>query len=127
MTKKNGFGESRQQKYVSREDHQYFATVERERVQLGKSGRLVIPARMRKALKIGEGDALIARVENGELIVVPHVTAIAKAQETLKHLRKSGERIVDDFIADRQKDQQRSDERFDKLHKEGMGVKKAQR
>ena len=36
---------------------------------MGRQGRLVIPARVRRALTIKEGDELVASVENGELIM----------------------------------------------------------
>ena len=39
------------------------------KVNLGPQGRIVIPAGMRKALGIGTGDVLVARVEDGRMIL----------------------------------------------------------
>ena len=36
---------------------------------MGAQGRLVVPARLRKALGMNPGDALVARVEDGRLII----------------------------------------------------------
>lgn len=40
-----------------------------EEVQLGAQGRLVIPARLRRELGFDRGDILIARSEQGRLVV----------------------------------------------------------
>jgi AbrB family looped-hinge helix DNA binding protein len=41
----------------------------REEIHLGAQGRLVIPARLRRQLGLRQGDTLIARSEQGRLIV----------------------------------------------------------
>lgn len=81
-----------------------FASMDRERVIVGLGGRLVIPAPMRKALDIKEGDVMIVRVEDGELIAVPQQIAIKKVQTYFKQFKKPGESVVDEFIADKRKE-----------------------
>ncbi|HHP7231563.1 MAG TPA: AbrB/MazE/SpoVT family DNA-binding domain-containing protein [Xenococcaceae cyanobacterium] len=50
-------------------------------VKLGRQGRLVIPASLRRSLKLQEGDKLIVREENGRLIL--------EKQETIKQRLKA--------------------------------------
>lgn len=38
-------------------------------VQLGRQGRLVIPAALRRALELAEGDTLLARIEDQRLVL----------------------------------------------------------
>ena len=102
----DGFNEE-QQDYQSLSDDKTppkFASMDRERVMVGKGGRLVIPAPMRKALDIKEGDVMIVRVEEGELISVPQQIAIKKVQTYFKQFKKPGESVVDEFIADKRKE-----------------------
>ncbi len=99
-----GFEEKQSEYLEIGEEPPKFASMERERVIVGKGGRLVIPARMRKAMGIKEGDTMVARVDEGELVAVPLGVAIKKVQENLKHLKRPGESIVDEFIADRRRE-----------------------
>ena len=38
-------------------------------VSVGRQGRLVIPAALRRSLSLGEGDTLVARQEQGRLVL----------------------------------------------------------
>ena len=49
-------------------------------VHLGRQGRLVIPAALRRSLKLEEGDKLIAREQEGRLVI--------EKQETIKQSLK---------------------------------------
>jgi AbrB family looped-hinge helix DNA binding protein len=44
-------------------------TVTQAEIQLGSQGRLVIPASLRRALGFNAGDRLVARLEEGRLIL----------------------------------------------------------
>lgn len=72
-------------------------------VQLGRQGRLVIPAELRRALAVEAGDPLIARVENGRLILEKR----ENIRERLK-ARFSGipaeVSLADELIADRRRE-----------------------
>lgn len=94
------------------------------RVTLGEGGRLVIPAEMRKAMGVKPGDTLVLKVSEGELTAVSQLVSIRKIQERLAPYKRPGEKVVDEFLADRKDEQRRSDERFDRLHAEGMAIKK---
>ncbi len=94
------------------------------RATVGEGGRLVIPAEMRKVMGVKPGDTLILKVAEGELTAVSQLVSIRKIQERLAPYKRPGENAVDEFLADRKDEQRRSDERFDRLHEEGMATKK---
>jgi AbrB family looped-hinge helix DNA binding protein len=72
-----------------------------DRVTLNENGRIVIPAAMRKALKVKPGDELLLHMEDGDLHVTTHMQRIRKAQELVrKHLGLNPD-LVDGFIAER--------------------------
>lgn len=93
------------------------------RTTLGEGGRLVIPAAMRKAMGINPGDTVILKVNDGEMTALSQTAAIRKIQQRLSALRKPGESVVDEFLAERREEQRRSDERLDRLHAEGLAMK----
>lgn len=78
----------------------------REEVYMGAQGRLVIPAKLRRLLELHEGDTLIARSEEGHLVVEKkevtrkrlksRYSGIAKnrslAQELIKERREDAKR-----------------------------------
>ncbi|PKO63884.1 MAG: AbrB family transcriptional regulator [Betaproteobacteria bacterium HGW-Betaproteobacteria-17] len=69
-------------------------------VQVGAQGRLVIPAALRKALRLQPGDRLIARQE-GETLVLERRGAIAKRlQDRFRHIPQKVS-LVDELIAER--------------------------
>ena len=97
-----GLEEERQPAYEATPRNDLFRRpAPRERIRLGAAGRFVIPASMRAALDVRPGDTLIAHVEDGELRVVSARTALRRVQEHMSRYKKSGESVVDEFIADR--------------------------
>jgi AbrB family looped-hinge helix DNA binding protein len=73
-------------------------------VSLGRQGRLVIPAALRRELGFEEGDALVARQELGRLV-------LEKPEQIKQHLKKrlkqrfsqvpAERKLVDELIAER--------------------------
>jgi AbrB family looped-hinge helix DNA binding protein len=96
-----------------------------EKLKLGDGGRFVIPAAMREELGVKPGEDLILCIENGELRVRSWLRNLRRIQSELSALKEPGESVVDDFLRERREEQRRSDERFDRLHAEGMAIKKA--
>lgn len=90
---------------------------------IGEGGRLVIPAALRKAIGVGPGDVVLLRVGSGELTVTSQEGAIRKIQKRLATLKKPGESLVDEFLAQRREEQRLSDERLDRLHAQGAATK----
>ena len=75
-------------------------------VHLGRQGRLVIPAALRRLLGFEEGDTLVAREEAGRLVL--------KKPETIKHWLRtrfaqmpSDRSLVDELIAERREEAKR--------------------
>jgi AbrB family looped-hinge helix DNA binding protein len=71
------------------------------RIQIGKAGRIVIPAEVRNAMNVDVGDTLSARIEDGVLILMSTDTAIRKAQELVRRYIPEGVSLVDELIAER--------------------------
>ncbi len=70
-------------------------------VSLGKGGRLVIPAPLRRALEIEPGDALVLTLADGELRITTRRAAIARAQETVRRYAHGGGDLVGELIEER--------------------------
>lgn len=68
-------------------------------VQVGESGRLVIPAQLRNQLSLQTGDRLVAHVEQNRLIFEKAETVKERIHQRFAHLRGKG--IVEELIADR--------------------------
>jgi len=74
------------------------------RVQLHEGGRLIVPANLRKALKIQPGDELILQLENGSLRLIPLQQAVRLAQKAVRKYVPSGTSLVDDLIEARKEE-----------------------
>lgn len=71
------------------------------RIQVGAGGRVVIPAEMRTAMGVGEGDILSAQIIDGELRLLSQETAVRKAQELVRRYIPEGVSLVDQLIGER--------------------------
>ncbi|WP_040662609.1 AbrB/MazE/SpoVT family DNA-binding domain-containing protein [Nitrococcus mobilis] len=77
-------------------------------VQMGAQGRLVIPARLRKALNLKPGDRLVAR-QVGDSLVLERREAIEKRLWAMfSHIPKEVS-LVDELIAERRAEARRED------------------
>lgn len=94
---------------------------------IGEGGRLVIPAEMRKLMGIKPGDTVSLRMDDGALRVVSAKMALRRVQEIARKLKEPGESVVDEFLAERRQEQQRSDERFDRLEREAAQIAKGEK
>lgn len=70
-------------------------------VQLGRDGRLLVPQAIRNAMGLDETTKLTARVENGELRIVPQKLAFARLQALVKAQDKGKGSAVDELLAER--------------------------
>ena len=68
------------------------------RTQISKGGRLVVPAKLRKALQLETGDEVVLRLENGSLRLIPLHQAVSLAQETVRKYAPKGVSLVDELI-----------------------------
>lgn len=68
---------------------------------LGSDGRLLIPAVIRDAAGIQRGDKVRMRVEDGRIVLSGLKADWARIQGIAAHLKKPGESVVDEFLAER--------------------------
>ena len=68
------------------------------RTQISKSGRIVLPAKFRKALEIQPGDELVLRLENGSIRMIPLRQAVTLAQKAVRSYVPGGTSLVDALI-----------------------------
>lgn len=69
-------------------------------VQLGAQGRLVIPARLRKALNLKPGDRLVARRVGDSLVLERREAIENRLQDRFRHIPKEVS-LADELIAER--------------------------
>jgi len=77
------------------------------KVRLGPDGRVVIPAAMREALGLKEGDVLFARLEGGEIKLLTPKAAMLRAQAIVRQFVPENVSLVDELIADRRREAER--------------------
>jgi AbrB family looped-hinge helix DNA binding protein len=74
------------------------------RTQLSKNGRIVVPAKLRRALGLQTGDEILLRLEDGSIRLLPLRQAVHMAQESVQRYVTKGSSLVDDLIADRREE-----------------------
>lgn len=72
-----------------------------QRGKLASGGRLQVPADIRRALGLSDGDTVTMRVVDGELRVLPYRSAIKRVQEQLREYIPEGVSLSDELIAER--------------------------
>ena len=74
------------------------------RTQISKGGRIVLPAKLRKALDIQAGDEVVMRLENGSVRMIPLRQAVNLAQKAVRQYVPKGTSLVDVLIQARRED-----------------------
>ena len=76
---------------------------ERLKVRVGPQGRIVIPAALREELKIGSGQELVARVEDGRLVLERREDVVRRLKDRFAHV--PAERVLsEELIAERREE-----------------------
>lgn len=72
--------------------------------QMGKSGRIVVPAKFRRALGLQPGDEIVLLLERGAIRLIPLRQAVTMAQETVRQYVPQGTSLVDQLIQARREE-----------------------
>jgi AbrB family looped-hinge helix DNA binding protein len=73
----------------------------RIRTRIGGKGRIVIPAPMREALQIVDGDVLDLQVVDGELRIATMRERLRRAQQRVRKYVPAGVSLADELSAER--------------------------
>jgi AbrB family looped-hinge helix DNA binding protein len=68
------------------------------KTQITKNGKLVLPAKFRKALQIEAGDEIMLRLEDGSIRLFPLRQAVGMAQKIVRQYIPSNTCMVDKLI-----------------------------
>lgn len=77
-----------------------------ERVHVGPQGRIVIPAHLRRALGVDRGDTLLARVEDGRMVLEKRETVLARVKRRFEKVPR-GVSLADELISERREEARR--------------------
>lgn len=72
-----------------------------QRGKLVSGGRLQLPAEMRKALSLTDGDTVLIEMQDGEIHVRPLRDAVSRVQARLRAFIPADVSLSDELIADR--------------------------
>jgi bifunctional DNA-binding transcriptional regulator/antitoxin component of YhaV-PrlF toxin-antitoxin module len=76
-------------------------------VTMGANGRLVIPARLRAALKMERGGAFVASLENGAIKLEPLDKVIRRVQANVRRYVPEGSDLAAELSEDRRREADR--------------------
>lgn len=69
-------------------------------LQVGRQGRVVIPATLRQAWHLSSGDTLLARLEDGRLVLEKPAQVMERVKQRFAALREQPS-LADELIAER--------------------------
>lgn len=78
-----------------------FQSIRHARLKIDGTGRIVVPAEMRAAMGVAEGDTVLARVVDGEFRLLSQQAALRRAQTLVRQFVPEGTRLVDQLLEDR--------------------------
>ena len=96
-----GFGEEAQSNFTASTLDGAETQVLRFSAKIGPGGRVVIPAEVRRALGVDEGDVLSGELKDGEINFVSFDSMIAEIQAEMQTLKRPGVDEIESFLADR--------------------------
>jgi len=77
-------------------------------VAIDGSGRILLPAKVRKQLKLKKGSSLVATLDNQQLVLNTRAEALRQVQELFSQYRpKNGKLLSDELIEDRRREARR--------------------
>jgi AbrB family looped-hinge helix DNA binding protein len=75
--------------------------------RIGKAGRLVIPAELRRALALEPGAEVVLRVDESGLHLQSRRQALARAQALVRRHVPAKRKLVSELLAERRRDARR--------------------
>jgi AbrB family looped-hinge helix DNA binding protein len=85
--------------------------MERFTVSVDSSGRILIPAKVRKQLKLRQGTTLIAEVKRDKLVFESRMQALRRVQEYFSKFRPAGRLWSEELIRERRAEARRERKR----------------
>jgi AbrB family looped-hinge helix DNA binding protein len=76
-------------------------------MKMSEGGRVVIPAEIRKALGLKDGDTVLWEMIDGEARLTTKLQRMRKAQELVRQYVPEGVSLVDELIAERRAEAER--------------------
>jgi bifunctional DNA-binding transcriptional regulator/antitoxin component of YhaV-PrlF toxin-antitoxin module len=108
-----GFSEAPQARYGQSEagsgSAADFEVGTRARFKIGPGGRVVIPAAMREALGVVEGDVLVGSLVGNQLRLVTMRSALDEARALVQQSVPAGRSLARELIAERRREAERED------------------
>jgi AbrB family looped-hinge helix DNA binding protein len=92
-------------------------TNERLKVRVGPQGRIVIPAVVREELGVGPGQELLARVEDGRLVLERREDTVRRLKGRFAHV-PAGRLLSEELIVERREEARLEAEREAELENE---------
>ena len=71
------------------------------RIRIGPKGRIVVPAELRRQLAMEEGAEVVARAEEGRLVVEPRSAALRRLRAAVRVAVSTDVSLVDELLAAR--------------------------
>jgi len=90
---------------------------ERLKVRVGPQGRIVIPAALREELGVGPGQELVARVEDGRLVLERREDVVRRLKARFSHV-PAGRVLSEELIFERREEARLEAEREGELENE---------
>ena len=81
--------------------------MEKFAVKLDGSGRILLPAKVRKQLKLEKGAVVIGRLDKEQLILWTRAQALREAQEYFSKFRKKGDKLWSDELLEERREEAR--------------------
>jgi AbrB family looped-hinge helix DNA binding protein len=89
----------------------------RLKVRVGPQGRIVIPAALREELGVSPGQELVARVEDGRLVLERREDVVRRLKGRFAHV-PAGRMLSEELIAERREEAKLEAEREEELENE---------
>ncbi|CAK0758843.1 AbrB/MazE/SpoVT family DNA-binding domain-containing protein [Azospirillaceae bacterium] len=81
--------------------HNHGSAMSQSHITMAENGRLIIPAGMRAEIGLPEGGKMVARVENGTVILEPFEDAVRRARDLVRRYVPQGISLTDELVAER--------------------------